>query len=111
MGISLYSTPPQWSLAVAWVLGFTHNSDLPIVLAGAGYQTGDYRVTPGNGLNKVPLCNLFVDIAQKAGVSTNQFGISTGVYSWRTPGDFLRALPVNREWLDWDGLFPSFSNQ
>lgn len=62
--------------------GSSHtNSDLPIVLAGAGYQTGDYRVTPGNGLNKVPLCNLFVDIAQKAGVSTNQFGISTGVYS------------------------------
>lgn len=62
--------------------GSSHtNSDLPIVLAGAEYQTGDYRVTPGNGLNKVPLCNLFVDIAQKAGVSTNQFGISTGVYS------------------------------
>lgn len=62
--------------------GSSHtNSDLPIVLAGAGYQTGDYRVTPGNGLNKIPLCNLFVDIAQKAGVDSDQFGISTGSYA------------------------------
>ena len=62
--------------------GSSHtNSDLPLVLAGAGYQSGDYRVTPGSGLNKVPLCNLFVDIAQRAGVTTEQFGVSTGRYS------------------------------
>ena len=62
--------------------GSSHtNSDLPIVLAGAGYQTGDYRVTPQHGLGKVPLCNLFVDIAQKAGVATNSFGVSTGAHS------------------------------
>ena len=62
--------------------GSSHtNSDLPLVLAGAGYQSGDYRVTPGSGLNKVPLCNLFVDIAQRAGVPTEQFGVSTGTYS------------------------------
>ena len=62
--------------------GSSHtNSDLPLVLAGAGYQSGDYRVTPESGLNKVPLCNLFVDIAQRAGVPTEQFGVSTGTYS------------------------------
>ncbi|MDB4678901.1 DUF1552 domain-containing protein [Rhodopirellula sp.] len=62
--------------------GSSHtNSDLPIVLAGAGYQTGDYRVSPARGINKVPLCNLYVDIAQRAGLSQDQFGVSTGVYS------------------------------
>ncbi|MGB1927134.1 MAG: hypothetical protein ACPHL6_11410, partial [Rubripirellula sp.] len=62
--------------------GSSHtNSDLPIVLAGAGYQSGDYRITPGSGLNKIPLCNLFVDIAQKAGTGSESFGISTGSYA------------------------------
>ena len=62
--------------------GSSHtNSDLPLVLAGAGYQTGDYRVTPDHGLNKIPLCNLFVDIAQQAGVQSESFGTSTGTYA------------------------------
>jgi hypothetical protein len=57
----------------------THkNSDLPIVLAGGGYRHGEFKRLPGAGPNKVPLCNLYVDIAQKMGVETDSFGLSTG---------------------------------
>ena len=60
----------------------THkNSDLPIILAGGGYKHGEFRQLPGEGLNKVPLCNLFVDIAQRMGVETASFGSSTGRFA------------------------------
>lgn len=57
------------------------NSDLPILLAGGGYQHGEFRQVPREGINKVPLCNLFVDIARKMGVETESFGNSTGRFS------------------------------
>lgn len=57
------------------------NSDLPILLAGGGYKHGEFREVPRQGINKVPLCNLFVDIAQKMGVETDSFGSSTGRFS------------------------------
>lgn len=57
------------------------NSDLPIILAGGGYKHGEFRQVPREGINKVPLCNLFVDIAQKMGVETDQFGSSTGRFA------------------------------
>lgn len=57
------------------------NSDLPIILAGGGYKHGEFREVPREGINKVPLCNLFVDIAQKMGVETDSFGSSTGRFS------------------------------
>jgi hypothetical protein len=57
----------------------THkNSDLPIVLAGGGYRHGEFKQLPASGPNKVPLCNLYVDIAQRMGVETESFGPSTG---------------------------------
>lgn len=57
------------------------NSDLPILLAGGGYKHGEFREVPREGINKVPLCNLFVDIAQKMGVETDAFGSSTGRFA------------------------------
>ncbi len=57
------------------------NSDLPIILAGGGYRHGEFREVPNEGINKVPLCNLFVDIAQKMGVETDSFGNSTGRFA------------------------------
>jgi hypothetical protein len=54
------------------------NSDLPILLAGGGYKHGEFRLVPNEGINKVPLCNLFVDIAQRMGVEAASFGNSTG---------------------------------
>ena len=57
----------------------THkNSDLPIILAGGGYRHGEFKRLPASGANKVPLCNLFVDIAQRMGVEKESFGNSTG---------------------------------
>ncbi len=60
----------------------THkNSDLPILLAGGGYKHGEFRQVPHEGLNKVPLCNLYVDIAQRMGAEAASFGNSTGRFS------------------------------
>jgi hypothetical protein len=57
----------------------THkNNDLPIVLAGGGYKHGEFKQLPATGPNKVPLCNLYVDLAQRMGVNTESFGNSTG---------------------------------
>ena len=62
--------------------GNTHkNTDLPIILAGGGYMHGEFREVPNQGINKVRLCNLFVDIAQKMGVEIDSFGNSTGRFA------------------------------
>ena len=62
--------------------GSSHtNSDLPIVLAGGGYGTGQFKKVKAKGVGKVPLCNLLLDIAQKTGVRSDSFGTSTGTYS------------------------------
>lgn len=57
------------------------NSDLPIVMAGGGYGRGDFREVESKGLKKVPLCNLFLDIAQRMGIERDSFGTSTGTFS------------------------------
>src|SRR6056297_3244530 len=57
------------------------NTDLPIVLAGGGYGRGEFKQVADKGLAKIPLCNLFVDIAQRMGVETDAFGTSTGTFS------------------------------
>ena len=57
------------------------NTDLPIVLAGGGYGRSEFRQTPGKGLNKVPLCNLLLEMAHRMGVKAESFGNSTGTYS------------------------------
>jgi hypothetical protein len=54
------------------------NNDLPIILAGGGYRHGEFKQVPASGPNKVPLCNLYVDIAQRMGVETDAFGNSSG---------------------------------
>ncbi len=54
------------------------NSDLPIILAGGGYRHGEFKKIPSSGPNKVPLCNLYLDIAQRMGVEKESFGTSTG---------------------------------
>lgn len=57
------------------------NTDLPIVLAGGGYRHGEFRKVPSKGAGKVPLSNLFVDIAQRMGVEKDAFNESTGTFS------------------------------
>lgn len=57
------------------------NSDLPIILAGGGYKHGEFRTVSKEVSHKVPLSNLYVDIAQKMGVEIDQFGSSTGRFA------------------------------
>jgi hypothetical protein len=57
------------------------SSNLPVILAGGGYRHGEFKEAPSEGINKVPLCNLFLDIIQRMGVETESFGTSTGTYS------------------------------
>jgi hypothetical protein len=62
--------------------GSSHtNSDLPIILAGGGYESGEFKKVASKGIQKIPLCNLFADIAQRSGIETDSFGTSTGSYS------------------------------
>ncbi|TWT60566.1 DUF1552 domain-containing protein [Rubinisphaera italica] len=57
------------------------NSDLPIIVAGGGYGKGEFKQAPTSGPGKIPLCNLFLDIAQRMGVQKESFGTSTGTFS------------------------------
>jgi hypothetical protein len=59
-----------------------HNwRDLPILLAGGGFQHGQHLVAGGAGLENHRLCNLFVQIARQMDVEVDSFGSSnaTGV--------------------------------
>ncbi len=61
--------------------GHSHtNSDLPIILAGGGYKHGEFKKTR-DGKGKLPLCNLYLDIAQRMGLEVDSFGTSTGTFS------------------------------
>lgn len=57
------------------------NSDLPIVMAGGGYGQGEFKKANSDGAHKVPLCNLYLDIAHRMGIETDSFGTSTGTFS------------------------------
>lgn len=54
------------------------NLNLPILLAGGGFKHGEYRAFPTTGLNKQPLCNLYVTMLRRFGVEIDKFGISKG---------------------------------
>ena len=56
------------------------NSSLPILLAGGGFKHGSHKVLPSKGLNRVPLCNLYLTLLQQFGVKTDRFGTSTGTF-------------------------------
>lgn len=57
------------------------NTDLPIILAGGGYSHGEFKKVEAKAPYKTPLCNLYLDIAQKMGIEADQFGTSTGTFS------------------------------
>ncbi|MFT5106113.1 MAG: hypothetical protein ACI9UA_001736 [Pseudoalteromonas tetraodonis] len=57
------------------------NTDLPIILAGGGYQHGQFKNVIANDKKTVPLCNLYLDIAQRMGLDTDVFGSSKGTFS------------------------------
>ncbi|HBE70282.1 MAG TPA: hypothetical protein DDW52_19210 [Planctomycetaceae bacterium] len=55
-----------------------HARNLPIILAGGGFKHGSY-LPQREG---TPLCNLYVQLLQSAGVPCEQFGQSTGALTW-----------------------------
>jgi hypothetical protein len=60
------------------------NKNLPVILAGGGYKHQTHIVTPEEGGRKVPLCNLYLTMAQRFGVETASFGISKGTINGLT---------------------------
>jgi hypothetical protein len=57
------------------------NTDLPIILAGGGFQHGEHKEYPQEPRKRVPLCNLYVSMLQQFGVETDRFSMSTGTLS------------------------------
>lgn len=55
------------------------NSNLPILLAGAGFRHGEHKVYSKN--QRIPLSNLFLSMLQRFGVETDSFSHSTGTLS------------------------------
>ncbi len=53
------------------------NDDLPIIMAGGGYGRGEYK----HLTERVPLCNLYLDIIQRLGIQAESFGTSTGTFA------------------------------
>ncbi len=54
------------------------NTNLPIIIAGGGFPHGEFREMPRKGINRAPLCNLYVSMLQRFGIETDAFGTSTG---------------------------------
>lgn len=54
------------------------NNDLPIVLAGGGFQHGEHKVYPAEGRKRIPLSNLYLSLLQQFGLEVDSFSFSTG---------------------------------
>ena len=55
-------------------------SNLPIILAGGGYNHGRYVACDKR--NNIPLCNLFVNLLRNMGIETVSFATSAGKLTW-----------------------------
>jgi hypothetical protein len=57
----------------------SHSSrNLPIILAGGGFQHGEHKAYTTSKGEDTPACNLFLSMLQRFGVESDQFGTSTG---------------------------------
>lgn len=54
------------------------NTNLPILLAGGGFQHGRHLAYPTDQNRRVPLSNLYVSILQRLGIEADYFASSTG---------------------------------
>lgn len=57
------------------------NYDLPMILAGGGFEHGAFKQVPMKGPGKVPLCNLFLSVLHQFGIERDSFGTSTGTFA------------------------------
>jgi hypothetical protein len=57
--------------------GSSHSTkNLPVLVAGGGFRHGQHLAFDVN--NPPPLCNLYVNMLQRLGIETDEFGTSTG---------------------------------
>ena len=61
--------------------GHHSTRDLPLLLAGGGFQLGEHRVYPEAQGQRVPAANLLLSILQNFGLEIDRFGTSTGTLS------------------------------
>lgn len=54
------------------------NKNLPVLLGGGGYRHQTHVKMPEQQGRRVPLCNLFLTMAQRFGIETDAFGYSKG---------------------------------
>ena len=54
------------------------NRDLPVVLAGGGFQHGEHKHYARHGRQSTPLCNLYLSMLQNFGLEIDRFNTSTG---------------------------------
>lgn len=54
------------------------NRDLPLILAGGGFNHGEHKKYPKTTGRQTPACNLYVSMLQRFGLEVEQFGTSTG---------------------------------
>ena len=52
--------------------------NLPLVLAGGGFQHGEHKVFPSANSQRVPAANLLLSILQNHGMEVDRFGTSNG---------------------------------
>ncbi len=57
--------------------------DLPILLAGGGFQHGQHLAFGSN--QRPPLCNLYVSMLQRLGIKVNEFNSGTGALAGLIP--------------------------
>ena len=54
------------------------NRDLPVLLAGGGFNHGEHRHYARDGRNSVSLCNLYLSMLQRFGLEIDRFNTSSG---------------------------------
>jgi len=56
------------------------NKSLPVLLAGGGHKHRTHVILPDAAEKRVPLCNLYLTMAQRFGVESGAFGRSKGTF-------------------------------
>ena len=54
------------------------NKSLPVIVAGGGYKHRTHVKMPDEEGKRVPLCNLYLSMAQRFGIEADTFGKSKG---------------------------------
>lgn len=63
--------------------GGTHsNRNLPILVAGGGFQHMGHVDTRNSSGRNMPLCNLYVTLMQRFGIERERFNLSTGTFDF-----------------------------